>query len=193
MNVVPDTSVVVDGRVSDGVDDGTYEDATVYVPRIVVDELESQANRGKETGWDGLDELERLVDRADDDRIELEYVDRRPDGSAYHGPNDLVIRSIATDYDGQLLTSDVVQSRVAEVTGVSVEYTTPKTRESERLSIEEFFDDRTLSVHLKADVRRWPSAEMSARCITSRFASQSRRRRSSKAHTRNSSGCERAC
>jgi len=152
MNVVPDTSVVVDGRVSDGVDDGTYEDATVYVPRIVVDELESQANRGKETGWDGLDELERLVDRADDDRIELEYVDRRPDGSAYHGPNDLVIRSIATDYDGQLLTSDVVQSRVAEVTGVSVEYTTPKTRESERLSIEEFFDDRTLSVHLKADV-----------------------------------------
>ncbi|WP_306061862.1 PINc/VapC family ATPase [Natronococcus wangiae] len=152
MNVVPDTSVVVDGRVSEQVDDGTFEDETVYIPRVVVDELESQANRGKETGWDGLDELERLVDHAADDRIELEYVDSRPDGSTYRGLNDVIIRSVAADYDAQLLTSDVVQSRVAKATGVSVEYTAPKTREPERLGIKEFFDDQTLSVHLKADV-----------------------------------------
>jgi len=65
MNIVPDTSVIIDGRVSDRISDGEFADATVAVPEAVVGELESQANEGRQTGWDGLEELQRLADLAD--------------------------------------------------------------------------------------------------------------------------------
>ncbi len=53
MNVVPDTSVVIDGRVSATIDDGQFEGAMISVPEAVVAELEAQANDGIESGWDG--------------------------------------------------------------------------------------------------------------------------------------------
>ena len=154
MNVVPDTSVVVDGRVSERVENEAFEGASIYVPEIVVAELESQANRGKDTGWDGLDELERLDEYADDGRVELQYVERPParsDRRRYRGSNDAVIRAIAFDHNAVLFTSDLVQSRVARAKGLDVEYVEPYTRKLEELPIEQFFDDETMSVHLKAD------------------------------------------
>ena len=156
MNVVPDTSVVVDGRVSERVENETFEDASIHVPEIVVTELESQANRGKDTGWDGLDELELLDEYADDGRIDLEYVERPParsDRRSYGGTNDAIIRSIAFDYDALLFTSDLVQSRVARAKGIDVDYVEPYTRKLEELPIEQFFDDETMSVHLKAGAK----------------------------------------
>jgi len=47
MNVVPDTSVVIDGRVSDRVESGEFDGATISVPEAVVAELEAQANEGQ--------------------------------------------------------------------------------------------------------------------------------------------------
>ncbi|WP_267643717.1 PINc/VapC family ATPase [Haloarchaeobius amylolyticus] len=156
MNVVPDTSVVVDGRVSERVENGSFADAAVFVPGIVVDELESQANRGKETGWDGLDELDRLARLADEGRIEFQYVDSPPAesgrGSSYSGTNDAIIRHVAADHDALLFTSDRVQARVAEARGIAVEYVEPYVP-SFALPIASFFDDQTMSVHLKAGVR----------------------------------------
>ncbi|WP_435320526.1 PINc/VapC family ATPase [Haloarchaeobius sp. TZWSO28] len=155
MNVVPDTSVVVDGRVSDRVETGAFADVAVFVPGIVVDELESQANRGKDTGWDGLDELDRLAELADQGRIEFQYVDSPPAesgrGSSYSGTNDAIIRKVAADYDALLFTSDRVQARVAEARGITVEYVQPYVP-TFALPITQFFDDQTMSVHLKAGV-----------------------------------------
>ncbi len=53
MNVVPDTSVVIDSRVSATIEDGQFEGATICVPEAVVAELEAQANDGIDSGWDG--------------------------------------------------------------------------------------------------------------------------------------------
>ncbi|MFC7081398.1 PINc/VapC family ATPase [Halorussus caseinilyticus] len=158
MNVLPDTSVVIDGRVSERVEDGDFEGATVLVPEAVVAELEAQANSGAESGWDGLSELQRLADLADEGSIELEYVGERPDatekGLASEGEIDALIRDLAAEHDAVFVTSDVVQSEVAQAKGVEVEYVSPRVEETEvgRLSIEDYFDDQTMSVHLKAGV-----------------------------------------
>jgi ATPase len=154
MKVVPDTSAVVDGRVSERVEDGAYEGATVLVPEAVVGELESQANAGHDTGWDGLSELKRLAEYADDGVLSVEYVGRRPDATERDGEADLdaVIRDVAEDRGATLLTSDVVQAEVARAKGIDVEYVEPVTRTDEAvetLSIESFFDEETMSVHLK--------------------------------------------
>ncbi|WP_276300075.1 PINc/VapC family ATPase [Halorussus lipolyticus] len=159
MNVLPDTSVVIDGRVSERVEDGDFEDATVLVPEAVVAELEAQANSGAESGWDGLSELQRLADLADEGTIELKYVGERPDadekGRASEGEIDALIRELAVEHDAVFVTSDVVQSEVAEAKGIDVEYISPRTDDDSeigRLSIEEYFDDKTMSVHLRAGV-----------------------------------------
>ena len=170
MNVLPDTSVVIDGRISERVGsaasgkqpkegeavDGEFAGATVLIPEAVVAELEGQANRGQESGWDGLSELQRLADLADDGDIELEYVGERPDpeaaGRAHEGEIDAHIRELAADHDATFVTSDSVQAEVAKAKGLDVEYIAPKTDDGEigRLAIEEFFDDQTMSLHLRA-------------------------------------------
>jgi ATPase len=164
MNVVPDTSAVVDGRVSERVDDGTFEGATIVVPEAVVGELESQANAGVDSGWDGLEELQRLAEFHDEGRIEVEYVGRRPSEAEQRGAGegdiDALIRDLASEHDATLLTSDVVQAEVGRAKGLTVEYVEPRVRGTGDLAIKEFFDDQTMSVHLKTGTR--PKAKRGA-------------------------------
>jgi ATPase len=158
MNVVPDTSVVIDGRVSDHVEAGEFASATIYVPEAVVGELESQANEGRDSGWSGLTELQTLSDLADDGEIDLEYVGRRPDSAEKHGADegdiDALIRDTAAEHDATLFTSDIVQSEVAGAKGLDVEYIEPIVEETavETLSVEQFLNETTMSVHLKTGV-----------------------------------------
>ncbi len=156
MNVVPDTSAVVDGRVTERLDDGAYADAAILVPEAVVGELESQANEGRDSGWDGLSELQRLVGRSDDG-LTVEYVGRRSTDdertAAGEGDIDALIRDVAANHGATLLTSDAVQAEVARATGVTVDYVEPRARDSESLRIEGFFDETTMSVHLRAGTR----------------------------------------
>jgi ATPase len=156
MQVVPDTSAVIDGRVSERVADGGLAGATVSVPNAVVAELEAQANADGTQGWDGLAELRRLVELADDGEIELEYVGRRPSDievdHADRGDVDALIRELATEHDATVLTSDGVQAEVSRATGLEVEYIEPDAREIGDLPIADFFDDQTMSVHLRTGV-----------------------------------------
>jgi len=161
MNIVPDTSVVVDGRVSEQVEadaDSTaagagFAGATVYVPEAVVGELEGQANEGRQNGWDGLEELQRLADYHDEGTVTVEYVGRRPAEGERHGADegriDAVIRDVADEYDATLVTSDTVQSEVARAKGLDVLYLEPHSRDVDRLEVEDFFDESTMSVHLR--------------------------------------------
>ncbi|WP_254531865.1 PINc/VapC family ATPase [Natrinema gelatinilyticum] len=155
MNVVPDTSVVIDGRVSATIEDGEFEGATICVPEAVVAELEAQANDGIDSGWDGLEELQRLARLADEGVVDLEYVGERPSaierGHASEGEIDALIRDLAEELEATFITSDIVQSEVALAKGLDVEYVSPEARKVSTLTIEEFFDDETMSVHLKAD------------------------------------------
>ncbi len=154
MNVVPDTSVVIDGRVSAAIDDGQFEGATVSVPEAVVAELEAQANDGLDSGWDGLGELKRLAELADEGVITLEYVGERPTeierGQAAEGEIDAVIRDLAEDLEATFVTSDIVQAEVAQAKGLETDYIDPDVRRVGTLVIEEYFTDDTMSVHLKA-------------------------------------------
>jgi len=156
MEIVPDTSVVIDGRISEQVDAGEFAGATVVIPEAVVGELEAQANDGRETGWEGLSELQRLVEREEAGEITVEYVGRRPEAlekrDADEGEIDALIRDVAADREATLVTSDAVQAEVARAKGFEVTYLEPETRTVEALAIEEFFDEETMSVHLKVGV-----------------------------------------
>ena len=167
MNIVPDTSAVVDGRVSERVESGAYEGATITVPEAVVGELEWQANEGHDTGWEGIEELQRLVELAEEGTISVEYYGERPDAGQKRGADegeiDAIVRDVADDLDATLLTSDVVQAEVSRAKGIGVEYVEARGRDEggdEGLDIESFFDETTMSVHLRAGAK--PKAKRGA-------------------------------
>ena len=153
MDVVPDTSVIIDGRVSEHIETGQFVETHILVPEAVVAELEAQANDGHESGWNGLEELKQLADRADEGGIQLSYIGERPSetlrANADEGEIDAYIRSLAAERDATFFTSDIVQAEVARGKGLAVEYVAPRTESVDRLSIEEYFDDETMSVHLR--------------------------------------------
>jgi len=150
---VPDTSAVIDGRVSAKIKAGELHGRRIVVPEAVVAELEAQANHGRDIGIRGLDELRKLSELAKMGKIELEYVGIRPNLDqiklAGGGEIDAMIRDVALELDASFLTSDQVQSRVAEAMGLDVEYVRPQREAVKPLSIDKYFTDDTLSVHLK--------------------------------------------
>ena len=157
MKLVPDTSVVIDGRLSERVESGEWMGETILIPEAVVSELEGQANDGLESGWDGVTELRKLADLADEEIITVEYVGRAPTTEERHqaasGEIDALIRSIAGDSGATFVTSDIVQSEIASAKGIDVEYIAPRVRTFDQLDIEEYFDERTMSVHLKQGIQ----------------------------------------
>ncbi len=155
--IVPDTSVIIDGRITAKLKAGEFKGATVIVPEAVVSELEAQANRGKEIGFKGLEELKELSEMAKREEIKLVYTGKRPTLEqmklASSGEIDAMIRSVAVENNAVFITSDKVQAEVARAKGLNVEYMYPLMEELKELLIEDFFTADTLSVHLKVNVQ----------------------------------------
>ncbi len=154
--IVPDTSVIIDGRITAKLKIGEYRDATVIIAEALVAELEAQANKGKETGFKGLEELKELSDMAKKEEIKLRFTGKRPSLEqiklASSGEIDSMIRAVAVDNNAIFITSDKVQSEVARAKGLRVEYLPPAKEELRALHISDFFTADTLSVHLKVNV-----------------------------------------
>jgi ATPase len=154
--IVPDTSVIIDGRITARLKAGEFESARLIISEALVSELEAQANRGRETGFKGLQELKELSDMAKRGDITLEFTGKRPSLEqiklASGGEIDAMIRAVAVENNALFITSDRVQSEVARAKGLNVEYLMPLTEELKSLIIEDFFTEDTLSVHLKVKV-----------------------------------------
>ena len=155
MKLVPDTSVVIDGRITSMIQEsGEYKGATIIVPEAVIAELEAQANQGREIGFSGLTELQELSKLAEEGIIEIKYVGERPSLDqvklASGGEIDALIRKVALENEDALfITSDIVQSEVARAKGINVLYLKPQIGEFSPLTIDNYFDENTLAVFLK--------------------------------------------
>lgn len=157
MKIVPDTSVIVDGRISYLVQDEDFEDSEIIIPEAVISELEYQANKGRESGFNGLEELKNLQKYYNRGIIHLSFVGERPNIEeitlSRRGEIDAMIRDIARKNDAMLITSDKVQSEVAKAQGLDVVLIKPnKTDFDVELEISKYFTEDTLSVHLKEGV-----------------------------------------
>ena len=156
MRLVPDTSVIIDGRITPNVESGEFKGADDHCPEAVISELESQANNGREIGFNGLEELRKLQEMAKEGTIHLEYVGSRPTLSqvrlASTGEIDAMIRETAVEHDATFVTSDKVQALIAQAKGIYVLYLKPEHGKQKPLTIMEYFTDDTMSVHLKAEV-----------------------------------------
>ena len=148
--IIPDTSAIIIGAISQIAEELDYPE--IIVPEAVVCELEHQANAGRVEGNNGLKELQKLQKMQEEGELAISFKGKRPTNYdikyAKSGEIDSIIRDVARDELGTLITNDKVQSETAKAQGIPVYYFEqeyiPKP-----LSIEKFFDDDTMSVHLK--------------------------------------------
>lgn len=156
MRIVPDTSVIVDGRITRIVQEEDYKGCEVIVPEAVVSELENQANKGRDSGYNGLEELKNLQKLHSQGKVHLSYVGRRPTleeiSLAKGGEIDAMIRDTAGENKATLITSDKVQKEVAEAQGLNAVYLKPEMLEYQDIEVTKYFDKHTMSVHLKENV-----------------------------------------
>lgn len=147
MKIVPDTSVIVDGRITEFVAEGRLAKADVIIPVAALAELEHQANMGRETGINGLNELVELQKLGKEGAIHLHFHGNYPTEEE-RGRIDAMIRDVAEEVGAKLFTSDEVQAQVARAKGISTLYV-PPLHEEPKLEILNYFDEETMSVHLR--------------------------------------------
>ncbi|MBI2543093.1 MAG: Flp pilus assembly complex ATPase component TadA [Candidatus Aenigmarchaeota archaeon] len=150
-----DTSIIVDGKISEMLKNDELKNAEIIIPYAVLDELQAQASKGREPGFVGLAELKILRELCEKKGMKLRFSGDRPSIDdiklAKSGRMDALIRDVAKTEGAVLYTADYVQALVGEAEGVDVQHIPAETK-IEGLKFEEFFTPDTLSLHLKEDV-----------------------------------------
>ncbi|WP_407392878.1 PINc/VapC family ATPase [Methanobrevibacter sp.] len=153
--IIPDTSAIIIGAVSELIEKENLDYPEIIVPEAVVCELEHQANDNRSEGHRGLKELQKLQELQYEGELSVSFKGKRPTNydirHAKNGEIDSIIRDLARSEMGTLLTNDKVQAEVAKSQGIPVYFFKQEYKEKP-LSIEKFFDDTTMSIHLKENV-----------------------------------------
>ena len=169
----PDTSVVFNQKIIDLIVDGSLEEyktgekenvtqtekLTIVLSRVMLSEIENQANQTKSQENVGLKVLGQLYDLRKQNKIIIKIVGKRPNLDNIKlnpgGELDALIRQDALESKSTLITADDVQSTVALVEGVDVLFSmnlpegTPDHNIEKELELEDYFDETTMSVHLR--------------------------------------------
>ena len=150
--LVADTSVIINGNLSEQITSGSIRDFEIIIPQAVFDELQSQASNHKEQGFVGLEQIQKLNKLSEDFGLKIILKGSHPDIDdikfAASGRIDALIIDIAKQNDAILYTSDKVQHLVAEAEDVKTVFLQPKIVQEE-LEFLKFFDNTTMSIHLK--------------------------------------------
>jgi ATPase len=153
--IVCDSSIIIDGKISQMVKKDELKDIEIIIPLAVLDELQAQASKGREPGFVGLDELKILREICNEKGIKIRFTGDRPSIDdiklARSGRLDALIRDVAKSENGILYTADYVQALVGEAEGTKVKYI-PAQIKITGLKFEKYFTPETLSIHLKEDV-----------------------------------------
>jgi len=162
--IVPDTSVIIEGLLSEKIRQNQLKSNEIIIHEAVIAELEHQANLGKAIGFLGLDEIKRIKRLSTDKQFELSFKGSRPKAAeirhASLGEIDSLIRQLAYDEDATLVTSDKVQSEVALAKGMKVIYYRRPEKALRKIKLERFFDETTMSVHLRENVQPYAKKGM---------------------------------
>ena len=154
--IVADTSVIINGQLIAQIEAGSVKNSEIIIPQAVFDELQSQASNKKEQGFIGLEKIKKLKGFSGSYGLEVVTKGSHPsiDDIKFAGSGriDALITDVAKQNDAILYTSDNVQHLVAQANDVETVFLRTVIK-NETLEFLKFFDDTTMSVHLKENQR----------------------------------------
>jgi len=143
-----DVESVLDGSARRAIEDGMVPVGRVIILKELVEYFYNQAKKGMSIGFTGLDEIKKIgnikrsgvqIDIIESDKKlirEISYEELKRD-----------IRDYAWKASAVIITSDLMMLESSEALNIPVLFTGSK--KYGKLKIEEFFDEKTMSVHLK--------------------------------------------
>ena len=150
--IVPDTSVIISGRLAEAVEKGKLKTSEIVIPIAVLDELQAQASKGRHSGFIGLKELGRLREACQAKGVKVKFSGEKPSLDdirlASSGRIDSIIMDVALKEKAELATADYVQALTAEARGLKVLFFQPEEKVA-KLRLENLFTPDTMSIHLK--------------------------------------------
>jgi len=153
--LVPDTSIIIEGILSRKIDAGELLPEKVIIHEAVLSELQHQANQNKAKGFLGLDELDRLQDLSKSVGFDIGFSGKRPGAAEIRyaglGEIDSMIIALAFDEDATLMTADRIQARAAKAKAIRCIHLQIE-RIKKKIILESYFDDITMSVHLRENI-----------------------------------------
>jgi len=148
--IVPDTSVLISGILTDLIEKKEIGEAEIIIPEFAVEELRAQASKGREIGFKGLEEMKKL--RTLYANVTMTKSGRRQTFEeiqlAKSGRIDALIIDVAREHDATIYTSDYVQYMFAEAEGVKSRYFKPYEKKSST-TLSDMMTPDTMSLHLK--------------------------------------------
>ena len=121
-NYVVDTSAIINKTLRSLIKKGLQ--GRIIIPHAVMAELESLANKGREEGFIGLEEITELHHLKE--RVKISFDGIRPLSHhikyAKSGEIDALIRQSAIKNHATLITSDLVQAKSSQAYGLKVIY-----------------------------------------------------------------------
>jgi len=144
--------VIINGHFIARIESGSLRNSEIIIPQAVFDELQSQASSKKEQGFVGLEKIKKLKELSGSFGLNIVTKGDHPSNDdikfASNGRIDALITDVAKQNDAILYTSDKVQYLVAQAKDVESIFLKPEIKH-ESLEFLKFFDEQTMSVHLK--------------------------------------------
>ncbi|HET6590639.1 MAG TPA: ATPase, T2SS/T4P/T4SS family [Candidatus Nitrosocosmicus sp.] len=154
--IVLDTSILIDGLISKKILENQFDDSyEIIIPRVAIDELQSQACKHREHGFVGLEELRKIRELSNPKNILIKIHGEMPSVEdirlAKNGRIDALIFDLAKKEGAALYTADYIQHITALASGVESVHN--RTIYSDTYNIENYFDNDSMSVHLIEGVK----------------------------------------
>ncbi|ABP96065.1 MULTISPECIES: PINc/VapC family ATPase [Metallosphaera] len=115
---------------------------TFLIHRALLRQLEQESKQGLVTSDIALEEIEKLKELSERYLFAVELVGKE------NGDTEQELRNYCLERGCNLLTADELTKKMADLLGIGVTFLDPL---PEPLTIETFFDESTMSVHLKED------------------------------------------
>jgi len=149
---IPDVDAILRGAVRRLVKKNEIR-GKILVHMLIIDYFERMAREGSSQGLVGLQELTMLREViSKNPKVDIEYIRELPEGYRFKRDVDLndVVRDLALELNAVLITPNPLRVQTAKALGIQVIFV--KDKDSERLFLDNFFDNDTMSVHLKENV-----------------------------------------
>ena len=154
-SIVPDTSIIIQGNLLEILEKENINYQEIIITEASIAELEHQANKDENKGYQGLENLKKLQQLAKEEIINIQIEGKRPTvyeiKNARKGEIDNLIRETAKNENAILITSDKIQAQTAKAQGIQTIYVKQEYTE-QKLKILKFFTKNTMSIHLKENV-----------------------------------------
>ncbi|MGM5481992.1 MAG: ATPase, T2SS/T4P/T4SS family [Nanobdellota archaeon] len=153
--LAPDLEIIKEEILSKKIKNNEIKPEIIIIHELILYYLERLAKENQTTGLIGIEELERLQEMQSDYGFSLQYKGRKPTSREINETKeeeiDRHVRDMAYDEGATIITGSLNTTKIAKAKSVPF-LLEDSNSGKEKLELEKYFEEETMSVHIKEEV-----------------------------------------